>query len=177
MFHKTLLQAKLLLAMRGQFTPQLRDREQLNSVLMSPAILEELQEHSTYQPLHEMAQQVSLLDIIEHMDRVVIMNIIFTTCIHSTTVVGADYIADNVELQLYLGDIQVCHTIDILHDNICEHPLNEFFFSDLAYVSGVQPITIAPPTAQVVIDDTAEPECEYKDYCIRTVSVMTTNIG
>jgi len=74
------------------------------------------------------------------------------------------------------GDTRVCHTLDILQDSTCEYPFNEFF-SDLAYVSGVQPITIAPPTAQVVIDDTAEPECEYNDCCIRTVSVMTTNIG
>ena len=40
------LQALSLLAMREQFTLQLRDREWLNCVLLSPVILEELQEHS-----------------------------------------------------------------------------------------------------------------------------------
>ena len=59
------------------------------------------------------------------------------------------------------GDTRVCHTIDILQDNICESSPNEFFFSDLAYVSGVQPITISPSTARVVIDDSMEEECRF----------------
>jgi len=57
-----------LLAMRGQSTPQLRDREWLNCVLLSPVILEELQEHSPYQPPHEMAQQVRIQDITGHIN-------------------------------------------------------------------------------------------------------------
>ena len=58
------------------------------------------------------------------------------------------------------GDTRVCHTIDILQDDICESDPNEHFFSDLSYVSGEPPITIEPDNAQVVIDDSAEPECE-----------------
>ena len=57
----------------------------------------------------------------------------------------------------------MCHTIEILQDDICEYPPNEFFFSDLAYVSGVMQITIAPQTAQVVIDD--ERECSKGGSC------------
>ena len=82
--------------------------------------------------------------------------------IPSTTVVGADYVAVvGAELVFNSGDTRVCHTIEILQDDICEYPPNEFFFSNLAYVSGVMPITIAPDTAQVVIDDSDEQECEY----------------
>ena len=105
------------------------------------------------------------------------MGTISTTYIPSTTVAGSDYRAViNEELVFNYGDTCVCHTLDILQDSTCEHPFNEFF-SDLAYASGVQPITIARPTARVVIDDTAEPECEYNDCCIHTVRVMTTGIG
>ena len=57
------------------------------------------------------------------------------------------------------GDTRICHTIDILQDDICEDP-NEIFHSDLEYVSGEPPITISPPTAQIVIDDSDEPECK-----------------
>ena len=64
------------------------------------------------------------------------------------------------ELVFNRGDTRVCHTIDILQDSICESDPNEQFFSDLAYVSGVQPINIFPMTAEVIIDDTAEPECK-----------------
>ena len=64
------------------------------------------------------------------------------------------------ELAFGLGERRVCHTIDILQDDICEYPDNENFFSDLAYVSGVMPITIAPRTAEVVIDDSGEEECK-----------------
>lgn len=60
------------------------------------------------------------------------------------------------------GDIRVCHTIDILQDSICEDDPNEHFFSDLSYVSGVLPITINPPTAEVIIDDSDELECKYE---------------
>ena len=153
------LQVISLLAMRGQSTPQLRDREWLNCVLLSPVILEELQEHSPYPPPHEMAQQVvSRWVHVTYSFR----GIKFTTYILFNTVAGADYVAvAGEELVFNRGDTRVCHTIDILQDNICEYPPNENFFSDLAYVSGMQPITIAPPTAQVIIDDSDEPECEY----------------
>ena len=58
------------------------------------------------------------------------------------------------------GDTRVCHDIDILQDDICESDPNESFFSNLAFSSGMQPITVFPRTAEVIIDDTAEPECK-----------------
>ena len=65
----------------------------------------------------------------------------------------------NEQLVFGLGETRVCHTITITNDNICESDPNEFFFSDLSYVSGIQPIAIDPSRAQVIIDDTNEPEC------------------
>ena len=54
------------------------------------------------------------------------------------------------------GQNRVCHDITILQDDDCEILRVEDFFSNLEYVSGVQPITIDPARARVVID---EPEC------------------
>jgi len=77
-----------------------------------------------------------------------------------TTAAPLDYgSVVNEELVFGLGDTRVCHTITITNDDICEIDPNEFFFSDLSYVSGIQPITIDPERAQVIIDDTNEPEC------------------
>ena len=78
---------------------------------------------------------------------------------------GDDYEAvGGEELVFNRGDIRACHSIFILNNSICESDPNENFFSDLAYVSGVQPIIIDPVTAQVFIDDSAEPECKYNEY-------------
>ena len=65
----------------------------------------------------------------------------------------------SVVLVFSCGATHACHTILINQDNICESSPNEFFFSDLAYVSGILPITISPPTAQVIIADSDQPEC------------------
>ena len=82
---------------------------------------------------------------------------------YHSTVAGADYVAvAGEELVFSRGDTQVCHTIEILQDDICESDPNEHFLSDLSYVSGELPITISPPTAQIVIDDRDEPECKLK---------------
>ena len=72
------------------------------------------------------------------------------------------------QLVFNTGDTRVCHSITILQDNVCESDPNEYFFSNLSYVSGVQPISIDPPTAQVIIDDTNEPECEYINVTVIT---------
>ena len=83
-----------------------------------------------------------------------------------TAVAGDDYVPVSGENLVFAsGETRVCHTIEIINDDICEHNPNEFFFSDLAYVSGMQPITIAPPTARVVIDDSGEPECKCNECC------------
>lgn len=84
--------------------------------------------------------------------------------IHNTADEGADYLAvTGEELMFSRGETRVCHTIVIVNDDICERDPSENFFSDLAYVSGVMPITIAPSTAEIVIDDSAEPECKSND--------------
>ena len=57
--------------------------------------------------------------------------------------------------------MRVCHSINIINDDVCESDPNEHFFSDLALRSGMPPINILPMTARVIIDDTAEPECKY----------------
>jgi len=85
----------------------------------------------------------------------------FTMYMLSNTVAGADYVAvAGEDLVFHRGGTRVCHTIHIRQDNTCEIDSNEFFISGLANVRGVQ-IYIDPSTAQVVIDDIAEPECEY----------------
>ena len=100
----------------------------------------------------------------------------FLWCTHAqhscTTAAGADYVAvAGEELVFSRGDTRVCHTIDILQDIICEDDPNENFFSDLSYVSGVPPITINPPTAQIVIDDSDELECKYEKISLLTLCV------
>lgn len=77
----------------------------------------------------------------------------------ATTVAGMDYQQRNGSLLTFsVGDTRACHTVELVQDVICESD-NEYFFSDLTYVSGMQPITINP-TTEVVIDDSAEPECK-----------------
>ena len=77
------------------------------------------------------------------------------------TVAGSDYVAVIRELLNFpRGTVRVCHRVTINQDDECEIiPENEFFFSDLVLESGVGEIILRPLTAQVVIDDTAEPEC------------------
>ena len=65
----------------------------------------------------------------------------------------------NQMLQFNVGDVRVTHTITINQDIECENTPNEFFFSDLALVSGVEPINLIRPRAQIIIDDNLEPEC------------------
>ena len=57
------------------------------------------------------------------------------------------------------GDVRVNHTIFINQDDICENDPYEDFFSNLALDSGIQPITVIRQRAQIIIDDTLEPEC------------------
>ena len=82
---------------------------------------------------------------------------------------GLDYEAVSGEmLEFAVGQTRACHTVTINQDNVCELlPSNEYFFSDLAYESGVSVINIDPQTARVIIADTNEPECgEYSYLCI-----------
>ena len=62
-------------------------------------------------------------------------------------------------IQFNTGDINQTHTITIAQDLLCEDDPNEFFFSNIAFVSGTQPIEVIHPQARVIIDDSMEPEC------------------
>ena len=153
----------LLLAMKGQSTPQLRGREWLNCVLLSPAILEELQDHSLYQPPHRIAQQVVHVPYKQYTGVALSLNNTYHPC---TVGEGADYEAAYDELlEFVLGDTHVCYTIFVIDDDICERIPDEEFSSNLTYISGIQPITINPPTVEVVIDDFGESECKCNECC------------
>ena len=73
---------------------------------------------------------------------------------------GDDYVAVVDEILMFAEGVdRVCHNVTILQDDDCEILRVEDFFSDLSYVSGDLPITIAPDVARVIIDDSNEPEC------------------
>lgn len=78
-------------------------------------------------------------------------------CVNSS-VAEVDYEQKSVNLDFSLGSVAECHTVTILQDINCELPA-ENFFADLSYVSGVQTINIIFPTTEVIIDESAEPEC------------------
>ena len=62
-------------------------------------------------------------------------------------------------VQFNVGDTFQTHRIIINDDMMCENDPNEFFFSNIALDSGVQPIFVIQPQATVTINDDAEPEC------------------
>ena len=62
-------------------------------------------------------------------------------------------------LDFAVGQTTACHIVNITDDIICENDPNEFFFSNLVLGGGDQPIDVDPEQAQVIIDDTNEPEC------------------
>ena len=62
-------------------------------------------------------------------------------------------------IQFNTGDTNQTHTITIAQDDLCEIDPNEFFFSNITLVSGIQPIDVIRPQATVIIDDIMEPEC------------------
>ena len=57
------------------------------------------------------------------------------------------------------GQMRATHTIIINQDDDCENDPNENFFSNISLNSGQQPISVIRPRAEVIIDDSAEPEC------------------
>ena len=74
-----------------------------------------------------------------------------------------DYVAvGGQSLQFNTGDTEICHTITINHDNMCEEPYEDFF-SHLTLLSGVEPINVTRTPASVIINDTTEPECSESD--------------
>ena len=61
-------------------------------------------------------------------------------------------------IQFNTGDINQIHRINITQDEDCEIDPIEFFLSDIVLDSGVQPIQVIHPQANITIDDTLEPE-------------------
>ena len=57
------------------------------------------------------------------------------------------------------GQMRATHTIIINQDDECEDDPNENFFSNISLNSGTLPISVIRPRAEVIIDDTNEPEC------------------
>ena len=61
------------------------------------------------------------------------------------------------------GQIRATHTIILNQDDDCENDPNENFFSNIALNSGTLPISVIRLRAEVIIDDSAEPECSKRD--------------
>jgi len=139
------------LYMRRQSTPQLRDRKRLNCVLLSPVILEELQEHSPYPPPHEMAQQVVY---VTHVQDICICILSFHCRIRWWLYCSFRW---RPSIQSWWHTCLPHHWYSTWQ-YLWNFP-NENFYSDLAFVSGIRPIIIDPRSAEVIIDDDAEPEC------------------
>ena len=71
-----------------------------------------------------------------------------------------DYVGGSGQIiQFNTGDTNQTHIIIITQDQICEIDPNEYFFSNIILVSGVQPIQVAQPQTNVTIDDSLEPDC------------------
>ena len=69
---------------------------------------------------------------------------------------GIDFVRQSVNLAFARGDSRMCHSVDIIHNNICEP--SEDFFANLTYVSGTNVIILEDRT-RVFIEDSNEPEC------------------
>ena len=63
----------------------------------------------------------------------------------------------NVSYVFEVGKVHVCHNVSIIDDTICEP--DENFSYLLEYISGQLPINLDQPATNIIIDDTAEPEC------------------
>ena len=103
-------------------------------------------------------------------------SIIFPSC----SVSSSDYVGViDVPLMFGVGDLRVCHDVDIIDDNDCETPYKDLF-SNLEYDSGSMPIIITQPRTQVIINDTAESECGKHNYitdCQVQEEVIDISIG
>ena len=65
-----------------------------------------------------------------------------------------DYLSTSGILIFNTGDTRQCHDMEIVNDTICESEMEQFT-SNLTLVTGVQ-VTVDPPSAQVIIDDTSD---------------------
>ena len=64
----------------------------------------------------------------------------------------------DVPLMFEMGVSRVCHDVENIDDDECETPYEDFF-SNLEYDRRDMPIIITRERTQVIINDTAEPEC------------------
>ena len=71
--------------------------------------------------------------------------------------------ATNEIITIAEGQMRATHTIFINQDDDCENDPNEDFFSNIALDSGIPPISVIRPRAEVIIDDPAEPECSKRN--------------
>ncbi|CAI8013538.1 hypothetical protein GBAR_LOCUS8570 [Geodia barretti] len=91
-----------------------------------------------------------------------------------SAVSGDDYVGVvDVPLMFQVGDDRVCHDVVIIDDDDCETPFEDFF-SNLEYGSGDMPIIITRDRTRVIINDTAEPECEPITVGYNPATYMTT---
>ena len=81
------------------------------------------------------------------------------TAMYLSLVQGIDFVGQIANLSFARGDSRSCHTVDILQDNVCEHPNSEDFSANLVYVGGIQNINIVQGRTRVLIDDSNESEC------------------
>ena len=65
-----------------------------------------------------------------------------------------DYNSSTGILTFNTGDDRQCHDVDIVDDELCEEP-SEQFFSNLTLESGA-PVTVDPSRAQVIIFEKCE---------------------
>ena len=124
-------------------------RVELCAVIFQPTS-EELHETLSSHQLHEMELEVSCCT-----EAPVIIS---SGLLSFASEAGVDYESDSAELTFVRGSMRECHTVNIIPDEECEQP-PENFFSVLRLVRGSPVIAINPSTTEVVIDDSNEPDC------------------
>ena len=86
-----------------------------------------------------------------------IIGTIMQKAIYVLAVSPSDYGSVSGQLiQFNTGDTDQTHTITIAQNDLCENDPNEYFFSNITLVSGID---VIQPLATVFIDDTRESEC------------------
>ena len=80
------------------------------------------------------------------------LSLSFSLWVLFVVVAPEDYISDSGLLMFSAGDVEKCHTVQIVNDSICEDE-QESFTSDLVLESGTPLITVDPNSARVVIED------------------------
>ena len=77
---------------------------------------------------------------------------------------GVDYVAVSAVLEFTRGSMRECHTVQLIQDDECELPV-ENFFANLTLLSGRPVIIIDPFITEVIIDDSSENDCGESNPC------------